>query len=412
VLPLRVCVIASYPPVRGGEAIYVRDFVRAMANYFPNEIGEIFVLTHSESKSKISHQREGKININRLYDSSNFLARNFAFLKIFCKIITIKPNVIQLEYSTIPNGRYGGLLGESLFLLFLLLKPFRIPIFITQHSVWLPQEARERIYEKTGSKFLSLVGAQYLRIFTHLFSKLPKKLFILVNFRNSRHTTEFSQAFSIPPSRIVEEPHGVWVDRTTLGNNPERGSRSIVCLGVLNPSKGYEFMIGAMRHILKEFPDASLLIAGSSPPTNYREGKRYIEKLCDAIAEYGLNKSVVIKDEYISDEQFVEYIRTAGIVALPYSKVVGASSIMHLAMRFGVPLIAAGSGLLFDELADFIPVVPPKNMNALARSVIDVFKESNSNIHIENYKRYLEIHDWRMVSKAIFEEYVRELNMK
>ena len=410
-LPLRVCVIASYPPVRGGEATYVRDFVKAMVNYFPNEIGEIYVLSHSESKSKTNQQREGKIIINRLYDSSNFLARNIAFLKIFRKIIAIKPNVIHIEYSTIPNGRYGGLLGESLFLLYLLLKPFRIPLFITQHSVWLPQEARERIYEKTGSTFLSFAGAQYFRIFTHLFSKVPRKLFILVNIRDSRLTRDFSRAFTVPSSKIVEEPHGVWVDWTTLDNCPERDSKRIVCLGILNPSKGYEFMIGAMRQIMKEFPEASLLIAGSSPPTNYGEGRRYIEKLRDSIAEYGLNNSVTIKDEYISDEQFVENVRSTALVVLPYSKVVGSSGIMHLAMKFGVPLVAAGSGLLFDELVEFIPVVPPKNMDALARSVIEVFKESNRNIHIENYKRYLKTHDWRIVSNTIFEEYIRELNM-
>ena len=100
---------------------------------------------------------------------------------------------------------------------------------------------------------------------------------------------------------------------------------------------------------MKEFPDASLLIAGSHHRPTMEKEKGILKRLRDAIAEYGLNNSVTIKEEYISDEQFVEYVRTAGIVVLPYSKVVGSSGIMHLAMRFGVPLIAAGSGLLFDD---------------------------------------------------------------
>jgi hypothetical protein len=53
--------------------------------------------------------------------------RNIAFLKLFTRIRNIQPNVVHLEYSTIQNGRYGGILGESLFVLLLLLKLRSVP---------------------------------------------------------------------------------------------------------------------------------------------------------------------------------------------------------------------------------------------------------------------------------------------
>lgn len=406
VSPLRICIIASYPPVRGGEATYTKDFVHALATYFPEEIGEIHVLTHSESAPLKKYEQDGKIKVIRLFDSCK-LSRNFAFLKILYKILHIRPNIVHLQYSTIPNGRYGGILGESLFVLCFLFKIFRVPFYITQHSIWLPHEAEERIYEKTRSKLLSVISRRYLRFFTHYFGILPTKLFLLVNVKNSHVTEEFRQAFNIPTHKIKEELHGVWTDWDEMEIQQQRNSRKIVCLGVLNPSKGYEFTIMAMSQVLEKFPDALLVIAGSPPPTNFAEGKNYIDRLRYIIKKYGLENSAIIDDRYLSDREFIEYIKTAGMVVLPYSKVVGASGIMHLAMKYGIPLIVAGSGLLFEEISNIVPVVPPRNIHALAETIICILSRDNNMVLIGKYKQYLKNHDWQIVSKSIYEEYIK-----
>ena len=45
-------------------------------------------------------------------------------------------------------------------------------------------------------------------------------------------------------------------------------------------------------------------------------------------------------------------IRNSDIILLPYSRVVGASGLLHLAIKYKVPVIISGSGALFEELED------------------------------------------------------------
>lgn len=390
--------------------MYAKDFVSALERFYPDEITEINVLTHTEGIKTNQYETKGKVRVFKLFDSLSF-SRNLAFAKILLKVIRIHPDFVHLQYSTIPNGRYGGLLGESLFVLFLFLKIMRIPLYITLHSLWLPEQAEARINEKSKNKYLSKLAKWYLKIFTFLFSLFPKKLFLLVNIKGSKLAEEFCQAYHISKNRIREETLGVWAEKgpSTLESTSEiRKSNKMVCLGVLNPSKGYEFTIRAMKEVLEKFPDSSLVIAGSAPPTNYQEGKQYIDTLHRIVKELGLSKSVLILDRYISDEEFKGYLRTSAIVLLSYSRIVGGSSIMHEAMRYRVPIVATGSGLGFEELSELIPLVSPKNPSAIANEIIKILGSDNyRKTLINNYDKYILEHEWSVVIRDFFDEYTQ-----
>lgn len=397
--------ITSFPPVKGGEATYAQDFVSAMEKYMHEKIDSIYVLTHSEGKELEIYERRGKIHILRVFNSLSLWDRNVAFLKLFTRIRNIQPNVVHLEYSTIPNGRYGGVLGESLFVLFLLLKLCRVPFYVTLHSVWLSDQARERICQKTKNRIISILGVLYLKLFMSIFARMPNRLFILVNKSYSLVTKRFSQEFHVPIHKIREELHGVWLEPKT--NSAQVRSKDILCLGVINPSKGYEYAIQAMSKVIKRFPESTLKIAGSPPPTNYEEGKRYIESLRQAINENHLEHCIILDERYLTEYEFSDYVRTAGVVVLSYLKVVGASGIMHMAMRQRVPIIVAGSGLLFEELSEYVPIVPPRNAEALSEKIVEILgDEDYSNQVIENYSRYLEEHDWRRTVEKIYGTYL------
>ena len=383
-----------------------------MEKYYPNEITEVNVLTHTEGVKANQREIKGKVHVFKLFDSLSF-GRNLAFVKILLKVIKIHPDLVHLQYSTIPNGRYGGLLGESLFVLFLFLRIMRIPLYITLHSLWLPDQAEDRINEKSKNKYLSKLAKWYLKIFTFLFSLFPKKLFLLVNIRGSKLAEEFCQAYHIPKSRIREETLGVWAEKKPEVSNPKSASNinksnKMVCLGVLNPSKGYEFTIRAMKDVLEQFPESTLVIAGSAPPTNYQEGTKYIDTLHKIVEELGLSKSVFISDRYVSDDEFNEYLRTSTIVLLSYSRIVGGSSIMHEAMKYRVPIVATGSGLGFEELSEFIPLVSPKNPSAIANEIIKILSSDHyRSTLISNYDKYILEHDWSVVIKDFFDEYAK-----
>jgi glycosyltransferase involved in cell wall biosynthesis len=384
-----------------------------LERYLPDEITEIDVLSHTEGEKSIKYEKIGKVHIFRLFDSLSLFSRNIAFSKIILKIVNTRPDLVHLQYSTIPSGRYGGLLGESLFIVLALLKLMGIPLYITMHSIWLPDQAEERVYEKTNSKYLSKLARWYLKGFTYLVGMFSQKLFLLVNKRDSKLTEEFCRAYHIPRSRIKEEIHGIWVEKEIVTTALEKNSKRMVCLGVMTPSKGYEYTIEAMKQVLKKFPESSLVIAGSPPPTNKDEGKKYIDKLRDRISKYGLEGSVRIEDRYLSDEEFVEYIRTAAIVILSYSRTVGGSGIIHKAMMYKTPIIATGSGLLFEELSDSISIVPPMNVDALANEINKILGEKEyGTALIRKYDRYISEHDWSVVTRNYYVEYTKKLKLK
>ena len=81
-------------------------------------------------------------------------------------------------------------------------------------------------------------------------------------------------------------------------------------------------------------------------------------------------RSVKIEERYLSENEFTRYITTAGVVILPYVRALGASGIMSLALSHRIPVIAAGSGPLFEEVSDIVSVVPPMNADALADEII------------------------------------------
>jgi len=72
---------------------------------------------------------------------------------------------------------------------------------------------------------------------------------------------------------------GIWIGEVSTYIGADQNSKRIVCLGIMFPSKGYEFAIEAMKFALQKHPISLLIIAGRYPPTNYNEGKKYIEKL-------------------------------------------------------------------------------------------------------------------------------------
>jgi glycosyltransferase involved in cell wall biosynthesis len=176
------------------------------------------------------------------------------------------------------------------------------------------------------------------------------------------------------------------------------------------PIKGYEYVLTAMNTVLKKIPDASLVIAGS---TISAEGKEYFKKLRRMSSELCLERSVKIEERYLSENEFTRYITTAGVVILPYVRALGASGIMSLALSHRIPVIAAGSGPLFEEVSDIVSVVPPKNAQALADEIIRLLGSTEYRTTLlSNSEKYISEHDWAVVARQTYEEYIKRVNVK
>lgn len=383
-----------------------------MQTYLNKEFTEIHILSpldNKEGKQNIS-TNDSKVKVYRLFDSHSLFDRNISFLKLFLKIKQIHPDIVHFYYAPIPKNRFGGLLGEPLLILFLMLKIIRIPFFVTLFSIWYPNQIEPRAYELTRNKLLSKLAKQYFKALMYFFGTLPNRLLIIVTAKNSEIIRSFSQAYHIPANHVKEELHGIWRYDKLDKRNIELNSKKIVCLGFVVPNKGYDYVLMAMNAVLKKIPDASLVIAGSTISV---EGKEYFEKLRRMTSELCLEKSVKIEERYLSESEFTRYITTAGVVILPYVRALGASGIMSLALSYRIPVIAAGSGPLFEEVSDIVSVVPPMNADALADEIIKVLGSVEYRTTLlSNCEKYLSEHDWAVVARENYEEYIKEVNVK
>lgn len=432
---LKLCIVGSYPPIKDGESIYTMNFIKALLKYHSNDIESITVLTYDDSsqnlESKIRgeelvHEDGEKMHIFRLYDTADKFAKQKSFITIYNKIALLKPDIIHFEVAQTPHGRFGGFMGEPLLLLFLFLRLHNYKVFVTLHSIWLPSQVKERISEIAKNKFLTKAIYQYFKLFTKSLCYLPNKVFLLLNSDNSKIYQDFQLSYKISTKKLGKEIHGLWVKkneeipRMSTGNlNSEdhltnKDIQSIYtsdpvlfCPGFIKPSKGYEYVIIAMKDILVRFPKTSLLIYGSLAPGPMQENeKQYVETLRKLIVENGLEKSVDIRVVFLTDEQLNQNFLRSSIIVLPYINVVGASGVLHLAMIFRKPVILSGSGPLFEELKDTVPVVPPKDSKALAEKVIELLENNTYTFNIvKNYDNYLISHDWETVLKKLFIEY-------
>lgn len=436
---MRLCIIGSYPPIKDGESIYTSNLIKALLKYHSDDLESINVLTYDDTsqnndykiiREEIPNKGHEKIHIFRLYDSANRFAKQMSPIFILNKIAVLKPNVIHFEVAQTPRGRFGGLMGEPLLLLFLFLRLKRLKVFVTLHSIWLPSQVKERISEITKNKLFKKIIYQYFKLFTKCLCFFPNKTFLLLNSDDSKIYQDFRLSYKISSKKLGKEIHGLWFsndnDGSKMGDKAQKtgeyvayennqiinSSRPLLfCPGFIKPSKGYEYVIMAMKDVLDRFPTTSLLIYGAlAPGTIHKNEKEYVDNLKKLVVKNALEKNVDVKVIFLTNEQLNENIPRSSIIVLPYSNVVGASGVLHLAMSLKKPVILSGSGPLFEELKNIVPVVTPRDSKALAKKIIEMLENTSYTLGVvKNYDQYLISHDWETLSKKLFIEYRRGL---
>ncbi|HEX5187679.1 MAG TPA: glycosyltransferase, partial [Nitrososphaeraceae archaeon] len=227
--------------------------------------------------------------------------------------------------------------------------------------------------------------------------------------------TDFCSSYNIPSSKVDIELHGIWKrqkfeekvnhDTHHEGKNDKINIR---CLGFINPYKGYEYALYAMKIVRENIPEAFLTIAGDFTPNfAQHESKKYIEKLNEIIRKENLSSNANIVQKYLTEDEFDYYIKTSSIILLPYSRVVAASGVLHKAISYKIPIILAGSSTFINEISYFIPIVPAKNIEMLAEKIIRICTSKEYQEKIKSqYDNYIETHDWNKIVHEVYEDFI------
>lgn len=154
-------------------------------------------------------------------------------------------------------------------------------------------------------------------------------------------------------------------------------AKVIGMVAVLRSWKGHRILFEACARIMHEIPNMRLLIVGDGPLR---------EHLPVWAAELGLAGRVVFAGHR---DDVPECMKAMDVCVLPSLKNEATSQVMPQAMLVGTPVICSSAGGLTEVVKDGVTgrVVPPGDVDALARALLDTFTRPEQTAQMADHAR-------------------------
>jgi glycosyltransferase involved in cell wall biosynthesis len=331
---------------------------------------------------------------------ASFTSKALRVLKYYFKLIRYAAMAKPRIFHILWNNKFDSF-DRTLLMFYYRLLGKRI--VLTVHNV----NAGRRDSKDTAFNRLTL-RIQY-RLADHLFVHTEKM------------KVELIEEFGVEEVRITTIPFGInnSVPNTDLTPSDARkllgirgGEKAILFFGNIAPYKGLEYLVTAFQQNLARFHNYRLIIAGR--PKNC---ERYWNAILDAIQEDVRKRRIVLRADYISDDEIEIYFKGADVLALPYSHIY-QSGVLFLGHSFGLPVLAADVGSLKDEIVEGKTgfVFRPEDPVDLARAIEQYFV-SDLFIDLDNRRQQIrsyaaERHSWDVVGLATMGVYADLLRDK
>ena len=324
---------------------------------------------------------------------ASFVSKVFRVSMYYAKLIryasTAKPKIFHILW----NNKFE-FFDRTLLMLYY--KVLGKRIVLTLHNV----NAGRRDSRDTRLNRLTL-RIQY-RLADHIFVHTEKM------------KRELMEDFDAQGGQVTVIPFGInnAVPNTTLTPAGARqrlgigdGRKTILFFGNITPYKGLEYLIAAFQRVLDRCEDYRLIIAGR--PDNC---ERYWTMIRDAIREDVQAGRILLRADFVPDDETEIYFKAADVLVLPY-KHVYQSGVLFLGYSFGLPVLAADVGSLRDEIVDgktgfiFRPEDPADLANTIERYFAsDLYADlNNRRQEIRDYAT--ERNSWDLVGQMTMSVY-------
>ena len=378
--PLHIALISTYPPRQCGIGIFAHDLVTRLSEINRKNPDVIAIDDTLQSYSYTSKVRF----VIREQRSEDYLeVANFLNLSLV--------DVVSLQHEF---GIFGGEDGAYILNL---LKNLKKPVVTTLHTILEnPSEKQEEILKAIGdSSTLVVVMAQ----------KAAEML---------------KRVYDIPEEKIVVIPHGTpdipFLDSSYYKDQFQiEGKHVILSCGLLSPNKGLEYMINALPAVIEEFPNALYIILGEThPEVKRRYGREYYISLERLVKEKGLEEHVIFHNQFVTQEQMLQFLVATDIFVTPYlSKDQISSGTLAYALACGKAIISTPYRYAEELLEkDRGILVPFADSEALSRALIKLLGDpiSRDKMRKRAYQFGRQM-TWHEVSNRYIETFGRALSV-
>ena len=352
-----IVLIGNYLPRRCGIATFTTHLFESITQNVTNT--DCSVIAMNDQPEGYSYPPQVRLQINQDQLNEYSLAAdqlNLNHVGVVC---------VQHEY-----GIFGGERGSFIIEL---LRDLKMPIVTTLHTLLKEPTNRER------------------DIIMQL-AELSDRMVVM----SERSVDFLRNIYKVDAEKIVLIPHGIpdvpLVESSTYkGKFDVSEKKVLLTFGLLSPGKGIETMIDALPEIAKTHPDVIYMVVGATHPhLREEQGEDYRISLHRRAKTLGVEDYVVFYDNFVADEDLLEFIGAADIYITPYlneAQIISGTLAYALGMGKVVistpflhaqELLADGRGRLFPfrdhvQLASEVTVLlnHPDKLRAIQRKAYD-----------------------------------------
>ena len=310
------------------------------------------------------------------------------YLKLMLYALTAKPRIFHILW----NNKFENFDRTVLMLYYKLLGK---KVVLTAHNV--NADSRDRKDTFLNRLTLRIQYQLANNIFVHT-EKAKRELMEDFGVTESRTTViPFGINKTVPDTQLT--PHQA---KARLGLHSNE--KAMLFFGRITPYKGLEYLVAALRS-LERSENYRLIIAGR--PDNCES---YWNELRESLQPEVQSGQILLKAEFIPDDETEVYFKAADVFVLPYRQVY-QSGVLFLGFSFGLPVLATDVGSLKDDIVEgqtgfaFKPEDPAELKRCIERYFAsDLFAnlaEKRSEIREFAEKH----HSWQVVSRATIDVY-------
>lgn len=369
---MKIIIAGSAHPLRGGLASYNERLALEFKKQKHEISIETFCLQYPNilfpGKTQYSNSPAPKdIQIEQSINSIN----PFNWIKVGLKIKREKPDLLIFKFWIPFMGPCFGTIAR-------IAKSNRYTKVITIIDNIIPHEKRP------GDRLL----ANYYLKSSDAFLAMSKSVY------NDINSFDKQKPRCLSPHPIFDN-FGEKIEKTKAIENLGLNSdfKYILFFGFIRDYKGLDLLIEAFADDRFRRIAVKLIIAGEF----YSDGKKYLK----LIEEKGLQEDIILRNDFIANEEVANYFCACDIVALPY-KTATQSGVTQIGFHFEKPMLVTDVGGLSEIIIDGkIGYVTQPDKSEIANALFDFFSSDLMDTFEENIVEEKRKYSWETMYKNI-----------